>query len=850
MEGNTSGPGNPSSSRGTENTFENLYPSLLQCFSVILVGYCVGRVGYISPTSSKGIGVFVGVVSLPALIFKSLVEIDYSKVNWYFLSSILIAKGTVFLSVVLFTLLLVRPTNFGKAGLFGILCSQSNDLALGLPLVKAMYQDTNPEYINYLYLMIPISLVILNPIGFVFLEIQKQKSAAKSEGSSTLKIILTAFKGVITDPIVFMTFIGLVGHFIFRGKLPQVVDEVFSALGQAFLATALFYLGVKMVGNMKTKVGSGLVVPLLLITAKSLFLPLIAREMVEVLDVGRSTNQTKSWSLFGFLYGTFPSAPSVAIFAGKYGIEEQLVTSTVVLSTLLSAPLMFISAQMCLLDFSSAKARNFEHLLKRAMIDVSGTAIPFALWVIVVLFLGRRHRIYPHNYTICVTVCQLLACVSTVLSTIPIVSPFWYPFVSVFFFVGVWGSRCWTAMVAVGLCLVRCKGEETVKRFRIWVWLFGFGLPILFSGIVTGVLLNTMSQQQLTPLFLYTMDTTFPVMVSSVLLLLICVIVIVTSLVYLQRHDRYCKCSKRLKAQCSGEIQENATAKEKDELLRCNLCVEKNRLVAERAPSSCSEVSVTSCTDETSFLLDKSPECRKNSYTDDLEKSLSIEVEAIFGGKSLEMDLGVQEYLKGEKHQLGRHVTMLLILLVMMIVGLFLALWILLKKDTSSGIFMALRFVDTFCMFGQTLVIFACFGFEKQLIIIPFLSRWRKFWYGVEEIVLPKIEDLDSDVLQRCEQFERYHKQRCRQSIVSDQRYRFRKYKSVFRGDQLVDWLLQVGLASDRQAAVYSGNCLILGRVIRHVTQAHFFLDSPYLYEFHSRRGSSFSALGEVSEES
>ena len=50
-----------------------------------------------------------------------------------------------------------------------------------------------------------------------------------------------------------------------------------------------------------------------------------------------------------------------------------------VLSTLLSAPLMFISAQMCLLDFSSAKAHNFEHLLKRAMIDVSGTAIPFGV---------------------------------------------------------------------------------------------------------------------------------------------------------------------------------------------------------------------------------------------------------------------------------------------------------------------------------------------------------------------------------------------------------------------------------------------------------------------------------------
>ena len=43
-------------------------------------------------------------------------------------------------------------------------------------------------------------------------------------------------------------------------------------------------------------------------------------------------------------------------------------------------------------------------------------------------------------------------------------------------------------------------------------------------------------------------------------------------------------------------------------------------------------------------------------------------MEAIFGGNAVEMDLWVDEYLKGEKHQLGRHVTMLLILLVMMMV--------------------------------------------------------------------------------------------------------------------------------------------------------------------------------------
>ena len=140
MDGNSSVPGK---SPSTEETFEHLYPSLLQCFTVILLGYCVGRLGYISPTSSKGIGVFVSLVSLPALLFKSMVELDYSQVNWRFLSSILIAKSTVFFSVVLFTLILVRPTNFGKAGIYGIFCSQSNDMALGYPLGKSLWPTTS-----------------------------------------------------------------------------------------------------------------------------------------------------------------------------------------------------------------------------------------------------------------------------------------------------------------------------------------------------------------------------------------------------------------------------------------------------------------------------------------------------------------------------------------------------------------------------------------------------------------------------------------------------------------------------------------------------------------------------------
>ena len=58
----------------------------------------------------------------------------FSRVNWTFLLSILISKLTVFVVVLVFTLLVTRPMDLSKAGLFAIFCTQSNDFALGYPI--------------------------------------------------------------------------------------------------------------------------------------------------------------------------------------------------------------------------------------------------------------------------------------------------------------------------------------------------------------------------------------------------------------------------------------------------------------------------------------------------------------------------------------------------------------------------------------------------------------------------------------------------------------------------------------------------------------------------------------------
>ena len=76
----------------------------------------------------------MGTFSLPSLIFMSLAQLDLTSVNWLFLLSILISKSIVFVAVIVITLLVGRPVNLGRAGIFAIFCTQSNDFAIGYPI--------------------------------------------------------------------------------------------------------------------------------------------------------------------------------------------------------------------------------------------------------------------------------------------------------------------------------------------------------------------------------------------------------------------------------------------------------------------------------------------------------------------------------------------------------------------------------------------------------------------------------------------------------------------------------------------------------------------------------------------
>jgi predicted permease len=327
-------------------TIENLYPALTECFAIIMCGYLAGRMNIISETEAKGINTFVGTFSLPSLIFMSLAQLDLTSVNWLFLLSILIAKSIVFSSVIVVTLLVGRPVNLGRAGIFAIFCTQSNDFAIGYPIVAALYRNTHPDYASYLYLMAPISLAILNPISFVFMEIGRRRNGtsedllidgeivtSQSVHKQRFKMVVSVGKSICFNPIVFMTVLGVLGNLIFKHKIPCYLGGVLDVLGSAFSASALFLLGLRMVGKVHKLRGATLVVPGILIMVKLIVLPLVTREVISILHPGFNASETVDLSTYGFLYGTFPSAPTVFVFASQYLIDVDLVSDNSAIST-------------------------------------------------------------------------------------------------------------------------------------------------------------------------------------------------------------------------------------------------------------------------------------------------------------------------------------------------------------------------------------------------------------------------------------------------------------------------------------------------------------------------------------
>lgn len=220
-------------------------------------------------------------------------SLDFTDVDWYLVLAVSLGKSIVFFGTIAVVLLFSRKS-IGLAGILAIFVSQTNDIALAFPVctflsvfqqiywlyfhlfnfhsVRLLY----PDLAKYIYLFAPTQLVILNPFGYFALEWHRTQEKAVVNSDTSLFIsppfhrtffltfrrilmvrsvpgrlllhhLISAFwprsflmpvsclfkviRLVASNPLVFMTALGVIFNFILKHKLPDFVHVFFDDLG-------------------------------------------------------------------------------------------------------------------------------------------------------------------------------------------------------------------------------------------------------------------------------------------------------------------------------------------------------------------------------------------------------------------------------------------------------------------------------------------------------------------------------------------------------------------------------------------------------------------------------------------
>lgn len=103
-----------------------------------------------------------------------------------------------------------------------------------------------------------------------------------------------------------------------------------------------------------------------------------------------------------------------------------------------------------------------------------------------------------------------------------------------------------------------------------------------------------------------------------------------------------------------------------------------------------------------------------------------------------------------------------------------------------------------------------------------------------KELQLPSEDALSPEVKAIRDQFSRCHLSECRARIAICRRRLLKVHRGVFTGTDLVNWLLQAGIAQNRDEAVQYGRSLLESRVLQHIDSTHHFHDQNMLYTFNT----------------
>ena len=289
----------------------DLLAIVLPVFGLIGIGYVARQTGFISERVGEGLSEFVFTLSLPCLIFRTLVRAEIPAVQpWGYWIAYFVGVAAVW-----FLATGIGRRFFGLKGIpavvAGFAAGQANTVFVGVPMILKAYGD---EGAVPLFLLIAVHLPVTMTLATIL---------AEGRRASPLLIV----RRLLTHPIV----VGILAGSICRpvaAYVPAPAWQVMDLLASAAVPCALISMGIALRRY-------GLQMGWKLPTVIS-FLKLIVHPLIVLLLATYVFPMPPVWAGVAVLFASCPSGINAYLFAERYGEGVALASSAITLSTALA----------------------------------------------------------------------------------------------------------------------------------------------------------------------------------------------------------------------------------------------------------------------------------------------------------------------------------------------------------------------------------------------------------------------------------------------------------------------------------------------------------------------------------
>ena len=285
---------------------------------VVATGYLTGRSGVLGPAALDVLSKAAFFVFSPALLFIVLGDADI-QVLFSALLPVSALAATAALLIYVGIAVAAKTRGAGRLTVGGLAASYVNSNNIGLPLAAYILGD--PALAAPVLLF---QLIVMSPIALTILDIS-------SQGSVSLRRILS---GPIRNPLIIGSMLGVLVSW-WDVPLPDIVHEPLELLGQAAVPTLLFALGLSLASQRlweAQEYRSEITVAAFIKLAVMPFIAWLLGVFVFALDEN---------ALFTVvILAALPSAQNVFNYSQRYGVATPLARDSVVLTTIISLPIM------------------------------------------------------------------------------------------------------------------------------------------------------------------------------------------------------------------------------------------------------------------------------------------------------------------------------------------------------------------------------------------------------------------------------------------------------------------------------------------------------------------------------